>query len=157
MRHELDAIIKLAHDHDAVILSDEVYEHITFAPHLSVASRPGGWERTLTISSIGKTFSVTGWKIGWAFATGAPHSRAYAWRISGYLLRWRLLCKIASAEILQRANDRDYYEGLERTSTSASATYSLSALNKDAFQTSCLPEGAISSWQTAQRSLIKMT
>ena len=51
-----------------VVVSDEVYEHMVYAPreHLRIATLPGMWERTVTISSAGKTFSVTGWKVGWA-------------------------------------------------------------------------------------------
>jgi N-succinyldiaminopimelate aminotransferase len=63
----LQRIIELAERHDAIIVADEVYEHLTFGvPHVPLATLPGGWERTLTISSAGKTFSTTGWKIGWA-------------------------------------------------------------------------------------------
>jgi len=59
-------VVRLAHRHDAVIVTDEVYEHLTFtAPHVPIATLPGAAERTLTISSGGKTFSATGWKIGW--------------------------------------------------------------------------------------------
>lgn len=59
-------IVRLAHAHDAVIVTDEVYEHLTFdAPHVPIATLPDAAERTLTISSAGKTFSTTGWKIGW--------------------------------------------------------------------------------------------
>lgn len=61
-----EEIVRLAHRHDAIILTDEVYEHLTFGvPHVPIAASPGAWERTLTISSGGKTFSTTGWKIGW--------------------------------------------------------------------------------------------
>lgn len=63
---ELDAVIREAERVDAVIVSDEVYEHLAFVPHRRIAARPGAWERTLTISSFGKSFSATGWKIGWA-------------------------------------------------------------------------------------------
>ncbi|HET6302111.1 pyridoxal phosphate-dependent aminotransferase [Microbacterium sp.] len=60
-------IVRLAERHDAIIVTDEVYEHLVFdAPHVPIATLPGAWERTLTISSGGKTFSTTGWKIGWA-------------------------------------------------------------------------------------------
>lgn len=63
----LDQVIALAHKHNCLIISDEVYEHLTFgATHIPIASRPGGFERTITISSAGKSFSFTGWKIGWA-------------------------------------------------------------------------------------------
>ncbi|MGF6821614.1 N-succinyldiaminopimelate aminotransferase [Microbacterium sp. ZKA21] len=59
-------IIRLAHAHDAIIVTDEVYEHLVFDDaHRPIATLPGAAERTLTISSAGKTFSVTGWKIGW--------------------------------------------------------------------------------------------
>lgn len=62
----LAEVVRLAHAHDAVIVTDEVYEHLTFGvPHVPIATLPGAWERTLTISSAGKTFSTTGWKIGW--------------------------------------------------------------------------------------------
>jgi N-succinyldiaminopimelate aminotransferase len=61
-----DEVIRLAERHDAVIVTDEVYEHLVFdGPHVPIATLPGAWERTLTISSGGKTFSATGWKIGW--------------------------------------------------------------------------------------------
>jgi N-succinyldiaminopimelate aminotransferase len=59
-------IVRLAERHDAIIVTDEVYEHLAFdGPHVPIATTPGAWERTLTISSGGKTFSTTGWKIGW--------------------------------------------------------------------------------------------
>lgn len=59
-------VVRLAHAHDAVIVTDEVYEHLVFdEPHVPIATLPGAWERTLTISSAGKTFATTGWKIGW--------------------------------------------------------------------------------------------
>lgn len=59
-------IVRLAHQHDATIVTDEVYEHLTFTTsHVPIATLPGAAERTLTISSAGKTFSTTGWKIGW--------------------------------------------------------------------------------------------
>lgn len=59
-------IVRLAERHDAVIVTDEVYEHLAFdGAHVPLATLPGARERTLTISSAGKTFSVTGWKVGW--------------------------------------------------------------------------------------------
>jgi aspartate/methionine/tyrosine aminotransferase len=67
-RAELELIADLAARHDALILSDEVYEHLTFpgaAPHVSIRSLPGMPERTVRLGSAGKTFSLTGWKIGW--------------------------------------------------------------------------------------------
>jgi len=68
-RETLELLVELAHAHDAVIITDEVYEHLTFGvEHVPVASLPGAFERTVTISSGGKTFSTTGWKIGWITA-----------------------------------------------------------------------------------------
>jgi N-succinyldiaminopimelate aminotransferase len=65
-RHVLQKVVELARRHDAIIVTDEVYEHLTFGVrHIPVASLPGAAERTITISSAGKTFSLTGWKVGW--------------------------------------------------------------------------------------------
>ena len=72
-RSELEAIAAAAIRADAAIVTDEVYEHLTYdgAVHIPLATLPGMAERTITISSAGKTFSFTGWKIGWA--TGPAH------------------------------------------------------------------------------------
>lgn len=71
-RETLELIVELAHEHDAIIVTDEVYEHLTFGvTHIPVASLPGAWDRTITISSGGKTFNTTGWKIGWAVGPAA--------------------------------------------------------------------------------------
>lgn len=62
----LSEIVRLANKHDALIVTDEVYEHLTFdVPHVPIATLPGAAERTLTTSSGGKTFNTTGWKVGW--------------------------------------------------------------------------------------------
>ncbi|NNC81863.1 MAG: pyridoxal phosphate-dependent aminotransferase [Acidimicrobiales bacterium] len=66
---ELRAIAAVAIEYDLVVVSDEVYEHMTFTgPHLPIASLPEMRERTITIGSAGKTFSFTGWKVGWITA-----------------------------------------------------------------------------------------
>lgn len=68
----LALIVRLAERHDAIIVTDEVYEHLTFGvPHTPIATLPGARERTVSISSGGKTFSTTGWKIGWLTAPAA--------------------------------------------------------------------------------------
>ena len=66
-RDELEVIARLAIEHDLIVVTDEVYEHLLFdgREHVSMATLPDMWERTLTISSGGKTFHTTGWKIGW--------------------------------------------------------------------------------------------
>lgn len=69
-RAELEGVAALAIEHDLVVVTDEVYEHLTFGvEHVPIATLPGMAERTVSLSSIGKSFSVTGWKVGWA--TGA--------------------------------------------------------------------------------------
>jgi N-succinyldiaminopimelate aminotransferase len=67
---ELAAVARIARERDVVVVTDEVYEHLTFdgRVHVPLATLPGMAERTVTISSAGKTFSVTGWKIGWLHA-----------------------------------------------------------------------------------------
>ncbi|WP_371578452.1 pyridoxal phosphate-dependent aminotransferase [Streptomyces sp. NBC_01314] len=71
-REELTAIAELAVERDLLVVTDEVYEHLVFdeAEHLPLATFPGMRERTVTIGSAGKTFSFTGWKVGWV--TAAP-------------------------------------------------------------------------------------
>jgi N-succinyldiaminopimelate aminotransferase len=66
-REEVQLIADLAIEHDLLVVTDEVYEHLVFdgVEHVSLASLPGMRERTLVISSGGKTFNTTGWKIGW--------------------------------------------------------------------------------------------
>ena len=99
---DLAEIARLAVAHDVLVVCDEVYEHLVFddAEHLPLAGFPGMRERTLRISSSGKTFSATGWKIGWAlgpaelvgeltavkqfltFVSGAPFQPAIAWALN---------------------------------------------------------------------------
>ncbi|KAF4016737.1 hypothetical protein G4228_008219 [Cervus hanglu yarkandensis] len=66
-REELELVASLCRQYDVVCITDEVYQWLVFDgfQHISIASLPGMWERTLTIGSAGKTFSVTGWKVGW--------------------------------------------------------------------------------------------
>ena len=64
---ELELLAAACREHDLIALTDEVYEHLVFdGTHIPLATLPGMAERTITVSSVGKTFSVTGWKIGWA-------------------------------------------------------------------------------------------
>lgn len=66
-REELTALGNLAIKYDAFIITDEVYEHIVFDPyeHICMASLPGMWEHTITCNSLSKTYSITGWRLGW--------------------------------------------------------------------------------------------
>jgi N-succinyldiaminopimelate aminotransferase len=69
-RAELTAVAELACERDLLVVTDEVYEHLAYeGEHIPIASLPGMRERTVTISSAGKTFSFTGWKIGWVTAS----------------------------------------------------------------------------------------
>ena len=96
-RDEMMLIAELCCEHDIVAVTDEVYEHLVFdGEHIALATLPGMAERTLTVSSAGKIFSFTGWKIGWAcgpaelvaavrtakqfltFVSGAPFQHAVA-------------------------------------------------------------------------------
>jgi N-succinyldiaminopimelate aminotransferase len=67
-REELQVVADLAIRHDVIVVTDEVYEHLVFdgRAHVPIATLPGMWERTLTLSSAGKSYSFTGWKVGWA-------------------------------------------------------------------------------------------
>ena len=66
---ELTMIAQLCSEYDVTVIADEVYEHLIFAPaqHIPIATLPGMFERTVTVSSAGKLFSMTGWKIGWVY------------------------------------------------------------------------------------------
>ncbi len=121
-RQELAQIAAVALEHDLVVVTDEVYEHLTFdVDHVPMASLPGMWERTVRISSAGKSYSVTGWKVGWVcapapltaavraakqfvtFTSGTPFQHAVAVALQwgeeylgpyrkGYAARRQLLC-----------------------------------------------------------------
>lgn len=99
---ELEAIARCCVEHDLVAVTDEVYEHLVYdGDHRPLATFPGMAERTLTVSSAGKTFSFTGWKVGWAcgpaplvaavraakqfltFVNGAPFQHAVAQALTG--------------------------------------------------------------------------
>ncbi len=76
-RDELNTIAFLAEKYDAWVITDEVYEHIVYAPreHIYFASLPGMWERTISCSSLSKTYSITGWRLGYTIAPPAATDR----------------------------------------------------------------------------------
>ena len=80
-REELTVVADLCKEFDVVVISDEVYEHLTYdsASHIPIATLPDMFERTLTVSSAAKTFSATGWKVGWV--TGPPELVTGVWRV----------------------------------------------------------------------------
>jgi len=107
----LDQVTQFAVEHDLVVVSDEVYEHIVFdgRRHRCVATYPGMAERTLTVSSAGKSFSVTGWKVGWVSGPSRLVERVH--QVKQYL-------SFASATPFQFAvagalgMDRGYFDAL---------------------------------------------
>jgi N-succinyldiaminopimelate aminotransferase len=70
---EMALIAELCVEHDVTVISDEVYEHLVFdeARHIPIATLPDMFERTVTVGSLGKSYSVTGWKIGWVYGHSA--------------------------------------------------------------------------------------
>jgi L-glutamine---4-(methylsulfanyl)-2-oxobutanoate aminotransferase len=77
-REELLEILALAERHDAFIITDEPYEHIVFAPHehTHLAALPGAFERTITCNSLSKTYSITGWRLGYVQAAAEVIAQA---------------------------------------------------------------------------------
>jgi aspartate/methionine/tyrosine aminotransferase len=112
-RTELEAIAALAHERDLLVITDEVYDQIVFDPaeHVSISSLPGMWERTLTIGSTGKTFSMTGWKIGYAIGPTALND---ALRAVHQFVTFSTATpfQAAMAEAMALARENGYYEQL---------------------------------------------
>ena len=111
---ELEMIAVLCREHDVVAVTDEVYEFITFdgVVHRPLASLPGMAERTITISSAGKTFSVTGWKVGWAVAP--PPLADAIFRAHQFItFSGAAPLQEATAVALETADEHAYYETLQ--------------------------------------------
>lgn len=107
-RDELGLIARLCVEHDAIALADEVYEHLVFeGRHVRLASMPGMWARTVTMSSLGKTFSLTGWKIGWAVA---PAPLTAGIRAAHQFLTYAVSTPAQHAAAAALRSDRSYYE-----------------------------------------------
>ena len=103
---ELQQIAHLAIERDLVVIADEVYEHLVFddARHVSIATLPGMRERTITLGSFGKSFSLTGWKIGWAIA---PPDLTAAVRAAHQFINFAVATPLqhAAGEALNRGDD----------------------------------------------------
>ena len=103
-RAELEAIAAICVEHDLVAVTDEVYEHLVFdGEHVPLATLPGMAERTLTISSAGKSFSFTGWKIGWcsgppALVAGVRAAKQFLSFAGGTPLQHAVAAALADAE-----------------------------------------------------------
>jgi N-succinyldiaminopimelate aminotransferase len=112
-REVLQRVVELAAMHDAVIITDEVYEHLTFGErHIPVATLPGAAGRTVTISSAGKTFSFTGWKIGWL---SGPEHLVSAIRTVKQFLSYSSGTPFQGAIALGLALPDDFYKGISET------------------------------------------
>jgi len=117
-REELAFIASLCQRHDALVLTDEVYEQIRFngVEHVPIATVPGMWERTLTVNSTGKTFSMTGWKVG--YAVGPPElNRAVRTTHQFVTFSTSTPFQEAMATALDTAAQTGYYEKLRREYT----------------------------------------
>ena len=110
-RAELEIIAELAAKYDTYVITDEVYEHIVYAPHKHTyfATLPGMWERTISCSSLSKTYSITGWRLGYIIAPPEIIDRAK--KVHDFLT-------VGAAAPLQEAVipglkfGQDYYDGL---------------------------------------------
>jgi N-succinyldiaminopimelate aminotransferase len=109
-RDELVAIARFAVARDILVVTDEVYEHIVFdGEHVPIASLPGMRERTVTVSSAGKTFSLTGWKVGW---TCAAPPLASAVRAVHQFVTFAVATPFQHAAAVALAAPDEYYAGL---------------------------------------------
>ena len=103
-RAELEAIAAICIEHDLIAVTDEVYEHLVFdGEHVPLATLPGMAQRTLTISSAGKSFSFTGWKIGWCsgppeLVAGARAAKQFLSYSGGTPLQHAVAAALADAE-----------------------------------------------------------
>jgi len=109
---ELAGIAALAIEHDLIVIADEVYEHMVYdGAHISIATLPGMWERTITLSSFGKTFSLTGWKIGWAIA---PEHLTAGIRAAHQYIAFASATPLQHGVMVALQAGPEYYEALER-------------------------------------------
>jgi N-succinyldiaminopimelate aminotransferase len=109
-RAELEAVAAVCRRHDVVAVTDEVYEHVVFeGEHVPVATLPGMRDRTVTISSAGKTFSLTGWKVGW---TCAPPDLAAAIRAAHQFVTFAVATPLQHGMAAALAAPDEYYARL---------------------------------------------
>jgi N-succinyldiaminopimelate aminotransferase len=109
-RAELEEIARLCVERDLVCITDEVYEHMVYeGRHVPMATLPGMRERTITISSFGKTFSLTGWKIGWA---AAPPPLSAAVRAAHQFITFATATPLQHAAACALSAGPEYYEEL---------------------------------------------
>jgi N-succinyldiaminopimelate aminotransferase len=131
-RDELRVIADLCQKHAVIAITDEVYEHILYddASHTRMATLPGMGERTLTVSSLGKTFSVTGWKVGWAIG---PAALVNAVNQAHQFITYAVAAPLQSAAAAALSLPFSYFENLQ-TSYQARRDRMVDALTKVGFK-----------------------
>ncbi|XP_010534655.1 PREDICTED: uncharacterized protein LOC104810152 [Tarenaya hassleriana] len=113
-REELETIASLCIENDVLVFSDEVYDKLAFEmDHISIASLPGMYERTVTMNSLGKTFSLTGWKIGWAIASpeltrGVRLAHSYLTFATSTPMQWAAMTALKAPDSYYEELKRDY-------------------------------------------------
>lgn len=113
-REELETIATLCQENDVLVFTDEVYDKLAFeADHISMASLPGMYERTVTMNSLGKTFSLTGWKIGWAIAPvhltwGVRQAHSFLTFATSTPMQWAASVALRSPETYYEELKSDY-------------------------------------------------
>jgi len=131
-RDELRVIADLCQKHEVIAITDEVYEHILYddASHTRMATLPGMGERTLTVSSLGKTFSVTGWKVGWAIGA-AP--LVHAVNQAHQFITYAVAAPLQAAAAMALSLPFSYFENLQ-TSYQARRDRMVDVLTKVGFK-----------------------
>jgi aspartate/methionine/tyrosine aminotransferase len=137
---ELAMIADLCIEHDTIAITDEIYEHITYdgVEHVPIATLPGMGERTITISALSKTYSVTGWRVGWAIAA-APLMAGI--RPVHDFLTVAAATPLQVAGIAALAMGPGYYEGI-RAAYSERRNVMLRVLADGGFDVASTPAGA---------------
>lgn len=131
-RSELEGVATLAIRHDLLVVADEVYEHLTYdgMAHIPMATLPGMSGRTLTISSTGKTFSLTGWKIGYAWG---PAPLVGAMQAAHQFITFATATPLQEAMSLALRSPQEVYEELQ-TAYQVRRDFLLGALESAGFQ-----------------------
>lgn len=114
-REEVEHLARVCREHDLLVVTDEVYEHLVFdgAEHVPIATLPGMRERTVTVSSAAKTFSFTGWKVGWAVAppeltTAVRTAKQFMTYTNGTPFQWAVAHALALSDDYFRDLAADY-------------------------------------------------
>ena len=131
-RSELEAIAAVCHEFDLLCVADEVYEHYVVGgqPHVSIATLPGMWERTITVNSFSKSWNISGWRLGYVYGDA---------RLVSPLNKANNIFYVCSPTPLQRALsevlmiDPRYYTQLRET-FSAKRTFAVQALEQVGFE-----------------------